>query len=226
MDYSEIINRLAHQLDSKAASTLFVNGAPGTGKSFLQHKLAEELPQKLHRVKVLGPYKVRASDSLGSQILKDLVELCYLAGFPEDHVGSDLSSTWHWLKDNLQASKRQTFVILIDLDDVEWDDYDTLRIWFSSLRYLEHIWDSGPARLALLVTCFWDHPGLDTFYAEQLKLSFPYTIGQNYVVWEEVPLSVSLELLGNIQFDDPVWTIYGKLLHEIAGVEKSPLRFN
>ncbi len=34
MDISEIITRIAHQVDTKPANTFFINGAPGTGKSY------------------------------------------------------------------------------------------------------------------------------------------------------------------------------------------------
>ena len=76
--------------------------------------------------------------------------------------------------------------------------------------------DTGPVKLAVLITSFWDHPGLDEYYAN-LQISFPYTVSQNYVVWEEIPVRRSLELLGSIHSDDPIQAVYGKLLHEIAG---------
>ena len=216
MDYADLIDRLKHQLDTKAASSLFVNGAPGTGKTFLHHELADELPKRIQRLKVLGPYKAGPADSIGIQISRDLADLRYLTQQPGLDVVDDLNSTWYWLKDNLQTTARQAFVVLIDLDEIAWDDYETLRIWFSSMRYLEHLMDTGPVKLAVLITSFWDHPGLDEYYAN-LQISFPYTVSQNYVVWEEIPVRRSLELLGSIHSDDPIQAVYGKLLHEIAG---------
>jgi hypothetical protein len=217
MDHTVIANYILRQLDSKAASTFFVNGAPGTGKSFLLYKLSEELPKKLRHLKVLGPFKVNQPDSLGMQILNELAELCYLENVPGPEITNDLNSTWHWLKDRWQPNARQAFVILIDMEGVEWDNYDELRVFLSSMRYLEHLWDTGPARLAILAAGFWDHPGLEIYYAEELKLSFPYTVSQNYIVWEGLPLNSSQELLGNVSLAGPIQVIYGKLLHEIAG---------
>ena len=217
MDHTVITNHILRQLDSKAASTLFVNGAPGTGKSFLLHELSKELPQKLRHLKVLGPYKVNQADSLGMQILNELAELRYLENVPGSDITNDLNSTWHWLKARWQTNARQAFVILIDIEGIEWDNYDVLRVFFSSMRYIEHLWDAGLARLAILAAGSWDHPGLEMYYAEELKLSFPYTVSQNYIVWEELPLSSSLELLGNVSLASPIQVIYAKLLHEIAG---------
>ena len=57
MDTSEIITRIAHLLDTKQANTFFINGAPGTGKSFLLEKLADDLVKELPKTRVLGPYK-------------------------------------------------------------------------------------------------------------------------------------------------------------------------
>lgn len=217
MEHTNIIDRVLQQLDSKAASTFFINGAPGTGKSFLLYELAKDLPQKLPRLKVLGPYQVHQPSSMAMQFLNDLFELQYLTTKPDIEVANDLNSTWYWLKENLQITKRQAFAILIDLYEIEWDSYDELRVWFSSIRYLEHLWDSGPGSLAILITGFWDHPGLETFYEKDLKLSFPYTVGQNYIVWEEAPVNRSLELMGSGDSSDPIQLVYGKLLHEISG---------
>jgi len=221
MDYTDIIDDLAHQLDTKLASTLFINGATGSGKSYLQQKLATDIPTRIRRSKIIGPYKVCSAETLGNQLFRDLRDWGYITTIPDTNLASDLVSIWRWLKENLQAPNRSKIFILIDLDGVGWNDYDELRIWFSSIRHLEHFWDSGPVNLAVLITGFWDHPGLEMFY-EQVQLSFPYTIGRNYIIWEEIPISNSMELISNSAhmgdpMDNPIRMMYGRLLHEICG---------
>lgn len=226
MDYTDIINRLRTQLDTKLATTMFINGATGTGKSFLQQRLATDIPTRITRSKIFGPYKVHSADALGRQLFRDLRDLGYITSVPSADLASDLAGIWRWLKDNVQAPNRSIFIILIDLDGVGWNDYDELRVWFSSIRSLEHFWDSGPINLAVLITGFWDHPGLKIFY-EQSQFSFPYTSGKNYILWEEIPISCSMELISahlNGPASSPTQIMFGRLLYEICSGNPSVMK--
>ena len=44
MDKQSLTTTLLRQLESKVATTFFINGPPGAGKSYLLHELAESLP--------------------------------------------------------------------------------------------------------------------------------------------------------------------------------------
>lgn len=183
MNTTQIKTRLTHQLDTKPANTFFINGAPGTGKSFLLGKLTEELSTELPKVKILGPYKETTKNLISYQFLSNLFDLGYLSEKPDQSVTDNLNSTWFWLKENFIISKRQSFIVLVDIDQISWNDYDSLRIVFSSLRYLEFCWDSREIHFVFVLAGFWDHPGLEDYY-ESVQLSFPYTVGNNYLKWE------------------------------------------
>lgn len=182
VETSNIVARIKHQLDTKPANTILINGAPGTGKSFLLDKLSEELSTELPKVKVLGPYKETTTNPISCQFVTDLFDQGYLSEMPGQSVTDDLNSTWFWLKDKLYSSVRQSFIILVDFDQISWNDYNSLRVVFSSLRYLEYCWDSRQITFVFVVAGFWDHPGLEAYY-ESVQLSFPYTVGNNYLNW-------------------------------------------
>ena len=216
MDFSKIATCLLRQFDTKPASTLFINGAPGTGKSFLLETLIDYLPKEISNVKVLGPIKNTCTSSIERQILESLYELSYLPSMPDQNDVDDLNSTWYWLKKNFRLSIRQLFVFLIDLGDIAWDEYDEIRIIFSGMRYLEYLWDSRQIRIAIVIAGFWDHPGLKEYYGK-IKLSFPYTIGNNYFIWEGISIDESANLVKEINpiFQQKKGFIH--LLHELSG---------
>lgn len=217
MEPRDVIDRIARQLETKPASTLFVNGAPGSGKTYLQAELARDLPKEIPRLRVLGPYTAHPGESIGRHIVGDLYESGYLQEPAEADVTEDVNSTWRWLKGRLVVSSRQAFAVLIDLEQVGWVDHESLRVWFSSTRYLEHLWDAEPPRLVVLITSSWDHTGLEEYYG-QIGLSFPYTSGRNYMVWEGISARACEQMLTLDQHADmPSRAIHGRLLHEVAG---------
>ena len=216
MDTSEIITRIAHQLDTKQANTYFINGAPGTGKSFLLKKLSDELVKELPKIKVLGPYKETTSNPISCQLITNLFDQGYLLEMPDQSVTDDLNSTWFWLKNNLKISLKQSFIILVDIDQISWNDYDSLRIIFSSLRYLEHFWDSRQVQFVFVVAGFWDHPGLEEYYG-MIQLSFPYTVSYNYLKWEGISCDDYICYSHDIDSSFIQKNGYINVLHEIAG---------
>lgn len=213
---SEIITRIAHQLDTKQANTFFINGAPGTGKSFLLNRLSDDLVKELPKIKVFGPYRETTTNPISCQLIKNLFEQGYLLEIPDQSVTDDLNSTWFWLRNNLKISLKQSFIILVDIDQISWNDYDSLRIIFSSLRYLEHFWDSRQVQFVFVLAGFWDHPGLEEYYGV-IQLSFPYTGSYNYLRWE----GIACDDFANYSHDIDTSFIhkngYINVLHEIAG---------
>lgn len=216
MDTSEIITRIAHLLDTKQANTFFINGAPGTGKSFLLEKLADDLVKELPKTRVLGPYKETTTNPISYQLLKNLFDQGYLLEMPDQSITDDLNSTWFWLKNNIKISLKQSFVILVDIDQILWNDYDSLRIIFSSLRYLEHFWDSRQVQLIFVLVGFWDHPGLEEYYG-MIQLSFPYTGSYNYLRWEEISFNDFVNYSHDLDNSFFQKNGYINVLHEIAG---------
>ena len=134
MQINELIYHLARQVESKRASSFYLNGAPGSGKSVLLQQLAKELPTAIPRLQVFGPYHVETFESLNESLLRDCLDSAYISEYPQQDIFLDLISTWYWLKQNLKAASRQTLVVLIDLNYKRIDDFEVLRSWFSSIH--------------------------------------------------------------------------------------------
>jgi hypothetical protein len=216
MDISEIIARIAHQVDTKPANTLFINGAPGTGKSYLLKFLSDDLVKAIPKIKVLGPYKETTTFPISWQLIVNLFDFGYLSEIPDESVTQDLNSSWDWLKNNLNISIKQPFIILVDIDEIAWNDYDAFRIVFSSLRYLEYSWDSKYVQFVFVLAGFWDHPGLEEYYGT-MQLSFPYTDSYNYIKWEEISYN---DFTSFSKLLDPLFIQkkgFINVLHEISG---------
>lgn len=214
MEVSNIITRLSQQLNTKKANSLYVNGAPGTGKSTLLERISVECTEKFPRAKVLGPYTEVSINPISRQLVEDLHDLGYLSETPDQHVMDDLNSTWHWLERTLDISIKQSFIILVDLDSISWNDYNSLRVLFSSLRYLEHFWESKKAQFAFVLAGFWDDAGLDEHY-NHIDMSFPYTTGSNYLIWDGIECDDFIS-----SYIDPLFfqkNGFFEVLHEIAG---------
>jgi hypothetical protein len=216
MQFSELVTRLTRLFNSKKGSTCFINGSPGSGKSYLLDKLSRDLPTEMPQLQVLGPFQVAGVDSIGALVLQDLFEYGFLDEPADRDVGLDLNNTWHWLRDRLVIGSRQSFVILIDLEAVDPADYDTWRSLFSSARYLEHLWENGPTRILVLIASFWDHAGLERYY-QSTNLSFPYTVSHNYLVWDGISADEMASLVQSRFPEENSPIPYGRLIHEITG---------
>ena len=212
---SDLIHQLVKQIGSKRANTFFLNGPPGSGKSFLLNQLAQELPNVISHVQAFGPYRVSAFNDLNTKLVDDFKDFAYVQDQPQRDVLLDLVSTWNWLKHNLQASSRLTLVVLIDLDYQNMVDLDIWRSWFSSIRYLEDVWEDGPTHLLVLLSGYWQHNTLETFY-QDINLSFPYTVGKNYFIWSGISVEQTEKLVTKRFPDTSSATLFGSLLHEIT----------
>ena len=83
---------------------------------------------------------------------------------------------------------------MIRLDDNDFSQYEELRTWFSSLRYMEHYWNNKKVRLLLVVAGHWNHVALENYYRE-IQLSFPYTTSTNYIIWTRITEEETVELV-------------------------------
>ena len=108
MDKDNLIALLLRQIRSKFVSSYFINGASGSGKTSLLNKLATELPEYAPNIQTLGPYNASKVNIL-SRINLDLYESGYLDTPPQEDPSIDWYGNWVWLRDNLKASKGQTF---------------------------------------------------------------------------------------------------------------------
>ncbi len=215
MDTHELSSLLLRQFESKVCSTFFINGPPGAGKTHLLNELAENLPAYIHNMQVLGPYK-SSFDGIHVYVLEDLLRSGYLNSQAPDEKKEDWHSSWIWLKDHLKVAGRQNFLILIRLNDGDFSNYEYLRSFFSSLRYMEHYWDNSKARLLVVVAGYWNHFALESYYRD-IQLSFPYTTGVNYLVWNGISVDEVIALVSKTLDESVLPDAIGRLVYEITG---------
>lgn len=212
MDKDNLMDLLLRQIRSKFVSSYFINGTPGSGKTSLLNKLAAELPEYSSNIQTLGPYDT-SKENIISRINLDLYESGYLDKPPQEDASIDWYGNWVWLRDNLKASKGQTFLVLIRLGDENYTAYEELRTWFSSIRYMEHYWNNPRVRLLIVTAGFWDHIGLEEYY-KNIQLSFPYTASTNYCVWKRISLDDTIALSQKIFIEPEISKLLGTLLYE------------
>lgn len=212
MDKDNLMDLLLRQIRSKFVSSYFINGTPGSGKTSLLNKLAAELPEYSSNIQTLGPYDT-SKENIISRINLDLYESGYLDKPPQEDASIDWYGNWVWLRDNLKASKGQTFLVLIRLGDENYTAYEELRTWFSSIRYMEHYWNNPHVRLLIVTAGFWDHIGLEEYY-KNIQLSFPYTASTNYCVWKRISLDDTIALSQKIFIEPEISKLLGTLLYE------------
>lgn len=215
MDKQVLTPLLLRQFESKFASTFFINGPPGSGKTYLLNELAASLPAYTPNTQVLGPYH-SSLDQISASIVDDFLGLGYLNSPAPQECQDDWYSTWFWLKDHLKVSGRQNFLILIRLNDNNFSECDHLRSGFSSLRYMEDYWNNAKVRLLLVVAGYWNHVSLEEHY-RTIQLSFPYTTSTNYLLWNRISQNETIELVRKNLDVSALTEAFGKLIHEITG---------
>src|SRR3989304_329699 len=91
----ELLHLLTRHIRSRAAGSFFINGAPGSGKSYGLTGLAQQLPDEVGgRLVVLGPYAPTTVAQLTTSIRLDLEAASYLSEpFPSE-VSTDLYEMW------------------------------------------------------------------------------------------------------------------------------------
>lgn len=214
MDPEDLLNSLIRLMGIRRATSVYLNGAPGSGKTSLLRQIKIEFPKENPNSYVFGPYSTGSIIDFTNVLLKDCRDTALIEDGPQREGSMDLLGTFVWLKENLQTTERQTVLILVDLEDAGLD-VDGLRCWFSSIRSLEEKWEGGPCKLVVVITGFWDPNQLEEHYAK-IRLSFPYTIGHNYYPWDGIPVRQMEELIAD-RFPKRTSPVpFGRLLHEIT----------
>jgi len=159
---SELVRQLVNLIRAKNASTFYLNGSPGSGKSYLLRKLAEQLPSEIPRSLPLGPHAATESEftSLGERLLQDCQDAGFLDKTPPVGLELDLASAWQWFGRNAQVPSGRSFLVLIDLVKANQINLPAIGNLFSNARYLEGVWNHRGVRLFHMFVGYWDHPGL------------------------------------------------------------------
>ena len=210
-----LTNRILKSILSKNASSLFLNGCPGSGKSFLLQSLVSILPNEIPNVKVLGPYDVSLLENFLGQLFKDLLDYSYIDDLPENGILLNFVNAWNWLKTNLVLPQNEIAIILIDLNYNEITTLDQWRFWFSNFRYLQSLWGNDQKKISFLLTSYWDNDALVDYYGQNQE-SFPYTNAINYFLWEGVEIDQVEKIISNLIDNPEEKQIFSSLLFEIT----------
>jgi hypothetical protein len=211
----ELSLALYKQLVSKEASTCFLNAPPGAGKSYLLNELPAIMKQYIPNLYVLGIYS-SSQQSIPQQIAKDFYDMAFLDEQMDEDSVSSLSSLWEFLNENIGVKSPKNFIILIELDNIDFSNLNSFQALASSTRYLEHLWDKDDVHIQVVLAGFWDHHGLGDYY-KNIGLSFPYTGSENYFMWGTISLEDTAHLVKEKLVVDKLILPYDKLIYEITG---------
>lgn len=215
--YSEVIKEIKSKLRSKNASTLFINGPLGSGKTYLLNYLGEKIPGEIERTVVLGPYRLSVGENyiLGCNILEDIKKYGFLENLPQKNATKTIVDTLEWFEQHSLCSSRYDFVFLLDLGLISSLSQEIIEELFSGLRNIEGNWKSRQTRVLFILAGHWDHPYLISYYKKR-SISFPYTSGANYYIWEGVSQKAITRILGTYHPSNNQ-PIFGKVLFELTG---------
>jgi len=210
----KLVRKIEDFIRSRQATSLFINGAPGSGKTAFLSYLSKNLD--LPRCDIFGPYEVSSEteDSLGLKILNDVSAMGLTASLPPDPQGLKLLDVWKWVAKEVGEDFNRTFVVLFDLNHSDEEQISTIGKLFSSIRVVDGLWDHNRLRIHHTVVGYWDQHALYNFYG-QANVSFPYTVGYNYEVWNGLTRNEFIDWLERTHGD--IDHIYGHLLFELAG---------
>lgn len=213
-----LTRHLVSLIQAKNASTFYLNGSPGSGKSYLLEILARLLPTEIPHSLVLGPYSVARADEvtgLGERLLRDLREAGFLDEPPPVRLSPDLTSAWQWFGENWYSPPRQSFLVLIDLVEANQPDLPTVGNLFSAARYLEGTWRQRSMRISHIFAGYWDHPGLERYF-HSINTSFPYTVSHNYAVWNGLSAEEMAALVDRTRSGE-AHPLHSGILFELTG---------
>jgi hypothetical protein len=217
MSTSKLLRRIANLIRARNASTFYLNGPPGSGKSRLLDELAERFPIEMPRTLVLGPYRVTWDETtdLGDRLIQECLDAGFLDEIPPPGPRLDLEGAWRWFQENAHVITGQAFVVLIDLVQTSHPDLKTIGSLFSSARYLEGTWDQRRVRIFHMFAGYWDHPGLEQYF-HNVNTSFPYTVGHNYALWNGLSVDEMAALVAQVR-PEKSGSLHSHVLFELTG---------
>lgn len=217
MDRDEIIRYLIRSIKSNHASNFFLNGPPGSGKSYFLETIKEELLTSIPHCFILGPYRVDVDGISGvcEDVLKELFSAGFVDTAPPPSLEWNFVKLWEWFLESSQIATKRTFIVLIDINSCFDQHPEKIGNLFSGVRKQEGIWSASHLTIHHIFTGNWDHPALEEYF-NRIVTSFPYTTGHNYFVWTGISVDELTRLVQN-RFPSKTNIPYGKALHEISG---------
>lgn len=214
---SDVLHGFAENAKRKQASSFYLNGPPGSGKSQLLGRLADQLPAAMQRTHVLGPYGIRWLDveSLATTLISGCAESGFLDRDRQLPQGLDFVSAWNWFASNAEVPGGQRFAILLDLLECSQPDYALMGNLFSMLRHLEGVWGRPDFGIHFLVAGYWDEAALESYF-ESINTSFPYTPGVNSESWQGPGIEEVSKLLTKAR-PEVKHPVFGRVLFELCG---------
>lgn len=213
----ELVHRLANLVRAKNSTTFFLNGAPGSGKSYLLSQLAEQLPAEIPHGLMLGPYGVVGPEiaALGNRLMLDCRDAGFLDESPPTDQGWDLVGAWRWLGKNAHIPPGQSFLVLIDLVEPIQHYLTTCANLFSAVRNLEGTWSRHDVHVFHMCVGYWDPVGLERYF-DSVNTSFPYTVGHNYIVRNGLSREEMITLVSQTRQEETT-SLHGQVLYELTG---------
>lgn len=209
-----LIARFSTMLLSQMATSFFINGAPGAGKSHLLQTLATRIPSAIPGTSIIGPHLATPSSvsDLAALQMQDCLEAGFLEALPPKAQVQGIAEAWTWLRTQNLFSTRQVFVVLVDLDSSL--GLTEMASIFSRVRYLETTWKTTGARLLFIIAGSWNSSALAEQYGRN-GVSFPYTIGHNYMTWTGIDPEAMVALAK--QIITKAMAFHGQVLFELTG---------
>jgi hypothetical protein len=214
---TELVSQVARLAQSCKVTTFYLNGAPGSGKSYLLKKAAILMPREVSNAQILGPYQIQPSED--AKLCEFILADCRSLGFLDNDFRlppvRNLVDVWLSLGAQMQLRTRQQFIVLIDIDRGDRLDLPSLAALFSSARHLEGRWDEQHFGVHIVCAAYWDEPMLEAYY-RHIQTSFPYSNERNSATWEglaEGDLTALITESGH----NGATPIQGRVLHELTG---------
>lgn len=210
---TELVARLGSLLLSKPAVSFYLNGGPGSGKSYLLETLVEQIPSEISGAFVIGPTKVTQAniENLAVSQMQTCLEASFIESLPSQGIMKNTASAWRWFGEHAEIPSRQIFIVLVDLDAAL--DLPSVANLLSNARYLEQAWSASGAYILYLIAGSWDTVALAA-YCERVGLSFPYTEGHNYRIWEGVDSDTMIALAQRA--NPKSMSVHGRVLFELS----------
>jgi hypothetical protein len=202
-------------LQSNPNGAFYINGPPGSGKSHLLKNLGPMLRVAERKVLPLGPYRIQPfqEEQLNQALLAECREMGYLGQVELPQGMNSYAQIWSWLE-GLAVVHNQMFLVLLDLEPVDFAQVSPLADLFSDLRAHEGTWHRQDFQVFTVVAGHWLEQDLRR-HCDGLNVSFPYTSGYNSAVWLGLPVEEFVSMIQQVRSDAS--PLHGRLLHELTG---------